>query len=68
MNRMICRLNLDNFQAFFLRNRLSTYQDALFTPSVDSYYLIMKTSRTLSTISIFGANIISLYLFSAKIC
>ena len=68
MNRMICRLNLDNFQAFFLRSKISTYKDVLFTPSVNSYSLIIKTSRTLSTISIFGANLISLYLFLAKFC
>lgn len=39
----------------------------LFTMNVYFYFLIMRSMTGLSTISIFGANIRSLYLFSAKI-
>ena len=66
MSSMICREYLDNFLSFFLLSKLFTVSSSLFTTFVNSYLLIINVLHTLSTILNFGANIISLYLFSAK--
>ena len=52
---------------FSLPDCLSTYWNGLLTPIVDTYFLIFNMISSLSTFLFFGANILSLYLFQAKI-
>ena len=63
---MICREYLDNFFSFFLYNNLLSIKCQLSIVIVNYISLIMRSYISLSTISFFGANLISLYLFSAK--
>ena len=60
---MMCREYVGNFLRFFLHIPLFTIYYSLFTTPVNSFFLIMNASITLSTKSNFGANLISLYLF-----
>ncbi len=63
---MICREYLENFSLIYLQRKIFFCDSNLFILSVDCYFLIMNQKDYLSTISYFGANLISLYLFSAK--
>ena len=65
---MICREYLENFPSFCLLDKLFLCDFTLCYLSVHSYLLIMSRSGSLSTFPNFGANLISLYLFSAKNC
>jgi hypothetical protein len=49
-----------------LAGSLSTCEFTMLTPYVDSFLLILSQISTLSTITIFGAKLISLYLFPAS--
>ena len=63
---MICREYLDNFFSFSLYNNLLSINYQLSIVIVNYISLIMRSYISLSTISFFGANLISLYLCSAK--
>ena len=63
---MICCELIDNFTLIFLHISLFTLESLLLTICVDCLLLIMNKSAKLSTISNFGANLISLLFFSAK--
>ena len=63
---MICCELIDNFTLIFLHIPLFTLESLLLTIGVDCFSLIMNESAKLSTISNFGANLISLLFFSAK--
>ena len=68
MSSMMCREYVDNFLPISLSGKLSYCGSQLFTPTVDCFSLIQNNKDSLSTIPNFGAKLISLYLFSAKIC
>ena len=57
---------MQNFLLVFLSVYLSEYNVCLLTTTVDSKYLTYWLLRQLSTISNFGAKLISLYLFLSK--
>jgi len=57
---------VQNFFFIFLPDSLFTYNIQSFTTIVDTFLLIMRSLSSLSAILNSGANIISLYLFSAK--
>lgn len=60
---MICCELIDNFTLIFLHISLFILECLLLAPYVNCFLLIMKESAYLSTISNFGANIISLLFF-----
>ncbi len=57
-----------NYFHVFLHNLLSTRDEELSTHSVETICLTHREVYELSTICYFGAKLISLYLFSSKIC
>ena len=63
---MICRWYVQNFLSNFLPNSLSIRNNMFIPLSVNTYLLSISMICSLSTISIFGANLISLYLFLAN--
>jgi hypothetical protein len=56
---------VQNFLCFFLAESLFTRGTPVIQPAVDIYSLILSVISSLSTISFFGAKLISLYLFLA---
>ena len=58
--------NVENFSSFFLLISFSPLFSRLSTVVVNSFPLILSRVVCLSTILFFGANLRSLYLFSAK--
>ena len=68
MISMMCYEFVGNFSTISLSGKLSYCGSQLFTPTVDCFSLIQNNKDSLSTIPNFGAKLISLYLFSAKIC
>jgi hypothetical protein len=56
---------VQNFSPDYLLERLSTCGYVVFTPIVKANLLSLRAIRSLSTISFFGAKLISLYLFLA---
>ena len=64
---MICSLKVQKFFRKCFRITLSTRENGLSTFHYDCFYFIHRRLDRFSTFFLFGANIISLYLFLFKI-